>query len=325
MAHEMTENDSAVYYKERAWHGLGNVVERSMSVMDAYDKSGLNWEVEKSEGINVISDNMLYTNEYRGIVRTDTQEVLGIVSPQYQVVQNHEVFDLAQYFSSVATVESAGSVQGGRKNYLLLHSDSFEATDNDPMERYMALIWGHDGASSLIVKPTAIRVVCKNTMDMVLGSKTTGLTIKHNGNIEEKMADARLIISQYRETGNLFQREVQHLARKPLSVDGLRQFFFRAYEQFWNDIPTNPETSKEENAYEQACRTILNWENTFESETVDIPPSPWVAVNAVTNYIQHNISKRGRKATEESKAFSRLNGPHAKKTSDIMQMALSTF
>ena len=26
MAHEMTENDSAVYYKDRAWHGLGTVV-----------------------------------------------------------------------------------------------------------------------------------------------------------------------------------------------------------------------------------------------------------------------------------------------------------
>ena len=192
MAHEMTENDTAVYYKERAWHGLGNVIPDSMSIMDAYDKSGLGWEVYKTEAIEVDG---ISTERFNGVVREDTAEVLGIVSPKYKVIQNDEIFDLAQYFSSVATVESAGSIQGGRKNYLLLHSDSFEATHNDPMENYMALFWGHDGTSSITIKPTGIRVVCKNTMDMVLAQTAESLTIKHHGDILTKMDQARDIIT----------------------------------------------------------------------------------------------------------------------------------
>jgi len=322
MAHEMTENDSAVYYKERAWHGLGNVIPDSMSIMDAYDKSGLSWEVTKVGGITVGNT---WTEDYNGIVRDDTKEVLGIVSSKYKVVQNHEVFDLAQYFSSVATVESAGSVQGGRKNYLLLHSDSFDANTNDTIERYMALFWGHDGTSSLIIKPTSIRVVCKNTMDMALAQKATSLVIKHHGNIEEKMDTARTIVSQYRETGILFQREVEYLAGKNITHEELRKFFFEAYSRFWNEFNVAPMNKEEDKLYESACHTILNWENTFEAETVDIIPSPWVAVNAVTNYIQHRVAKHGRQASIDSKAFNNLNGINAKKTKNIMQMALSHF
>ena len=39
--HEMTENDSAAYFKEPAWHGLGNVVDSVMGVDDAITASGL--------------------------------------------------------------------------------------------------------------------------------------------------------------------------------------------------------------------------------------------------------------------------------------------
>jgi len=188
MAHEMTENDSAVYYKEKAWHGLGTVVDYTLSLNSALRQSGLGWGVEKTNGI---SANGIWTQDYRATVRTDTQEILGIVSPRYQVVENEEVFRLAEYFSDVATVESAGSIQGGRKCYLLLHQDSFEATHNDPISRYMALFWGHDGNSSIIVKPTSIRVVCKNTMDMALAQDTQNkLSIKHHGDVDAKIEEA---------------------------------------------------------------------------------------------------------------------------------------
>jgi len=322
MAHEMTANDTAVYHKTRAWHGLGTVVERSMSVMDAYDKSGLGWEVTKSEGITVDGS---WTDEYRGIVREDTSEVLGIVSTRYKPVQNHEVFDLAQYFSSVATVESAGSIMGGRRNYLLLHSDSFEATSKDMMEKYMCLMWGHDGKLSLTVKPTSIRVVCKNTMDMVLNKKATGLSIRHSGDLETKMAEARRIITQYKKTGTLFEIEVKALANATISHDGLRKFFFNAYEKFYEKIPTSPTTEAEGVAHEKACHTLLNWENTFEEETNEILPSPWVAVNAITNFVQHRVGSRGRKATPDAHAFNNLSGANAKLSRDVMKFALETI
>jgi len=321
MAHEMTENDSAVYYKEKAWHGLGTVVDYTLSLNSALRQSGLGWGVEKTNGI---SANGIWTQDYRATVRTDTQEILGIVSPRYQVVENEEVFRLAEYFSDVATVESAGSIQGGRKCYLLLHQDSFEATHNDPISRYMALFWGHDGNSSIIVKPTSIRVVCKNTMDMALAQDTQNkLSIKHHGDVDAKIEEAKSIISQYRHTGNLFREQVNTLAQRTISHDALRRFFFDVYQQMNGEIPTQPTTPEEEKAHTKAVATIGTWDNTFERESVDNPASYWLAVNAVTNHIQHNQSARGRQATVASKAYSNLNGKGSVDSRKVMQHALA--
>jgi len=321
MAHEMTQNDSAVYYKQKAWHGLGNVVDDTLSLNSALRESGLGWGVEKTNGI---STHGIWTDEYRATVRTDTQEILGIVSPQYQVVENEEVFRLAEYFSDVATVESAGSIQGGRKCYLLLHQDSFDASANDTVERYMALFWGHDGKSSLVVKPTSIRVVCKNTMDMALAQNTQNkLTIKHHGDMDIKMQEAKDIISQYRETGNLFRSQVTTLAQCPISHDALRRFFFDVYQHMNGEIPTQPTTPEEEKEHTKAVATIGTWDNTFERESVDNPASYWLAVNAVTNHIQHKQAARGRQATVASKAYSNLNGKGSVDSRKVMQHALA--
>tara|TARA_R100000664_G_scaffold29998_1_gene42228 strand:+ start:811 stop:1770 length:960 start_codon:yes stop_codon:yes gene_type:complete len=319
----MTQNDSAVYYKKRAWHGLGNVIEDSMSVMDAYDKSGIGWEVEKTNSINAGG---CYTEQYNGIIRKDTQEVLGIVSRKYKVMQNHEVFDLATYFGSVATVESAGSIQDGRKCYLLLHSNSFDASPNDTVEKYMAMIWGHDGTQSLVIKPTSIRVVCKNTMDMVLNTGMKNqITIKHHGDIDEKIATAREVISEFKETGTLYQNQVKELAQKNITHDQQRKFFLDVYQLMRGPVTMNPSNEDEEYRYVDACQTVANWDNTFEEECRDIKPSPWLAVNAVTNWIQHREPKRGRKATVGSKAYSNLTGKGSVDTKKVMQYAMTQF
>jgi len=321
MAHEMTENDTAVYHKERAWHGLGNVVDYTLSLNTALRESGLGWGVEKTNGI---STHGIWTDEYRGIVRTDTQQVLGIVSPQYQVVENEEVFRLAEYFSDVATVESAGSVQDGRKCYLLLNQDSFDASTNDTVERYMALFWGHDGKSSIVLKPTSIRVVCKNTMDMALAEGTKNkMTIKHHGDMDAKMQEAKDIIAEYKNTGNLFRNCVSVLAKRPASHDTLRRFFFEVYQMMEGEIPTRPVTPEEEKSHAKAVAAIGTWDNTFERESDDNPASMWLAINAVTNHIQHKQAARGRQATVASRAYSNLNGKGSDISRKVMQHALA--
>jgi len=323
MSHEMTQNDSAVYYRQRAWHGLGTVIEDSMSIMDAYDKSGLSWEVEKTPSINAGG---CYTEQYNGIIRKDTNEVLGIVSPKYKVMQNHEVFDLASFFGSVATVESAGSIQSGSKCYLLLHGDSFDATHNDTVTKYMALIWGHDGKQSLVIKPTSIRVVCKNTMDMVLNQgEKNQITIKHHGDLDEKIEQARSVIAQFRNTGMLYQNQVKELAEKNITYDQQRKFFLDIYQMMRGPVTMNPTTEDEEYRYVDAVQTVGTWDNTFEEECRDIKASPWLAVNAVTNWIQHREPKRGRRATVGSKAYSNLTGKGSVDTKKVMQYAMTQF
>ena len=320
--HEMTENDSAVYFKQPAWHGLGNVIEDPIDIWDGMYQAGLNWTVTKHKGISVGGNGYIYSPNYHAIVRDDTMDILGIVSEQYKVLQNEEIFRLAQCFGSDAKVESAGSIQDGRKIYLLLRGTPFDAIQGDVVERYMALLWGHDGTLSAHMFPTSIRVVCKNTMDMAMGSASKKVIIKHSGDMESKLEFAREAISRFKETGSLFAANTQQLARVNVDTATVNRFFWNIYESMHGAIPVDPTTEKEEQQKVKAVTTMSKWVETLEDEAKDFGVNLWIAANAVTNDIQHSVGSRGRKKTPASSAYGNLVGKGAKDSSKVLAAAI---
>ena len=322
--HEMTTNDSAAYFKTPAWHGLGNVINDPIDVYDGMFQAGLNWTVRKYDGISVGEpfSGQIYSPDYSAIVREDTKTVLGIVSQQYKIIQNEEIFKLAECFGSDAKVESAGSIQDGRKLYLLLRGTPFEAVAGDTVDRYMALMWGHDGTLSGHMFPTSIRVVCKNTMDMALGHAGNKVVIKHSGDIEEKLEFARDAIARFKQTGSLFAQATKDLARVPTDTATINRFFWEVYEDMHGTIPANPVTEKEEQQKVKAVTTMSKWVETLEEEAKDFGVNLWIAANAVTNDIQHSTGTRGRKKTPASAAYGNLTGKGAKESSKVLAAAI---
>jgi hypothetical protein len=105
MAHDLNYNEqtgkhSFFSVKEKAWHGLGQIISDYPTSEEAIIHAGLNFEVLKRanvhplpSGVNIISDNSYFT------FRTDTEAVLGDkVGNDYEVVQNNEVFS---FFDSI--------------------------------------------------------------------------------------------------------------------------------------------------------------------------------------------------------------------------------
>lgn len=318
--HEMTTNDSAVYFKNPAWHGLGNVIEDPIDIWDAMFQAGLNWTVTKHEGISVGND--IYSPNYHAIVRNDTMDILGIVSEHYKIIQNEDIFRLAQCFGSDAKVESAGSIQDGRKLYLLLRGTPFDAMQGDIVERYMALLWGHDGTLSAHMFPTSVRVVCKNTMDMALGQADRKVIIKHSGDMESKLDFAREAIYRFKETGSLFADATTYLAKQSADTATINRFFWNIYESMHGEIPVDPQTQKEETQKVKAVTTMSKWVETLEDEAKDFGVNLWIAANAVTNDIQHSTGTRGRKKTPASAAYGNLTGKGAKESSKVLAAAI---
>jgi hypothetical protein len=75
---ERTQQHSLMSVKEKAWHGLGQVIDQYPTSAEAIEYAGLNFEVLKRpnihplpSGVNIISDNSYFT------FRTDTEAVLG--------------------------------------------------------------------------------------------------------------------------------------------------------------------------------------------------------------------------------------------------------
>ena len=99
--HEMYENDSAAYFKEPAWHGLGNVIKDPMSTKDALEKAELDWQVDKSPIEAYTSDGHRASGgNHRAVVRRDTRQILGVVSKNYKVMQNYDAFHIADALRS---------------------------------------------------------------------------------------------------------------------------------------------------------------------------------------------------------------------------------
>ena len=168
MAHNITDTDGAVFHKQAAWHGLGLVIQEDMSPTQAMELAGLNWEVELT-GPVMAGDAL--TDDYKAVIRKDTNTILSIQSPDYKPVQNHEVFDLAYNLGDDIKVESALSMQGGRRLVVLCKTGTMDAGNaNDPVEQYMALISSHDGTLATQGLPTSVRIVCQNTLSQAMAA-----------------------------------------------------------------------------------------------------------------------------------------------------------
>ncbi|KAA8480068.1 uncharacterized protein DUF932 [Arcticibacter tournemirensis] len=131
MAHNINYNQrtgihSFFSVKEKAWHGLGTVIENYPTSAEAIKFAGLDYMVEKRplftiDGNNLASNNWeaipdIEVPNYFATVRADNDEVLGVVGNDYEVVQNVNAFD---FFDSIVggkegiLYETAGALGKG--------------------------------------------------------------------------------------------------------------------------------------------------------------------------------------------------------------------
>lgn len=324
MAHNITGTDGAVFHKEAAWHNLGIVIQDSMSPTEAMEVAGLNWTVSK---VGPVFAGDAQSDEYNAIVRDDNNTILSIQSPDYQVVQNSEVFEMAYNLGADIKVESALSMNGGRRLVVLCNTGTMDgANGNDPIEKYMALINSHDGTLAECALPTSIRIVCQNTLSMAMAAgMKKAFRIVHTGDMKKKqeaMADA---LKFYQKTGELFERKVEILVQRELSKADIQKFWLDVWGMIESPVVGNPQTEKEYANYLKATTTIAKWAETFDTERTRIGTTAnmWIAANAVTKEVQHRIPARGKKPTFESSAYNNLIGKNQDVTINVMQYALT--
>ncbi|MDB5285832.1 MAG: hypothetical protein JWR05_781 [Mucilaginibacter sp.] len=110
MGHNLNYNSANNEYsffsvKERAWHGLGKIVEQYPTSAEAIKYAGLDYFVEKRPLFTYDTANHtgdpdtdilipeIEVPNYFATIRTDTEQVLGVVGMDYEVVQNVNAFE----------------------------------------------------------------------------------------------------------------------------------------------------------------------------------------------------------------------------------------
>src|SRR5260370_22283704 len=108
-----------VFAGETPWHRLGQKVEKAFDAITALKQGGLDFTVEKT-AIALADSKKIIPNRF-AIRRTDTKDVLGIVTDVYQPLQNRDAFS---FFDGVfgkdkARYEVAGALGLGERVWLL--------------------------------------------------------------------------------------------------------------------------------------------------------------------------------------------------------------
>jgi phage/plasmid-like protein (TIGR03299 family) len=182
------EVETMFYTREVPWHGLGVRVEETLSSGEALEKSGLNWTVIQRP---IMTSNYAPIKGYKANIRQIDDKVLGVVTDRYKVVQNHEAFAFTDaLLGEGVRYETAGSLQEGRKIWLLAKLPDKYVMEGEKIEPYLAFSNSHDGSGSIKVCMTPIRVVCQNTLNLALGTAKRIWSTVHVGDLAYKMSEA---------------------------------------------------------------------------------------------------------------------------------------
>ena len=201
----MSANVEIMFYvREKPWHGLGTEVQEAPSSADALVYAGLDWEVMQE---NVYTESGILVPGYRVNLRSTDNTALGIVSEKYKVVQNADAFRFTDnLLGEGVTYETAGSLQGGRRVWMLAKMPERYIIAGDEITPYLVVMNSHDGSSGIKVAMTPIRVVCMNTLNLALNTAKRTWAAKHTENVMNRVYEAQ-------ETLQLAERYMSELGR----------------------------------------------------------------------------------------------------------------
>ena len=212
----MSANVESMFYVRTApWHGLGTKVIEAPDSEGALVAARLNWNVVQ-EPIYTREEEMI--DGYRANVRDSDRRVLGVVTDRYKIVQNREAFAFTdELLGEGVRYETAGSLQGGRRVWLLAHMPREYIISGERISPYLLFSNAHDGSGAIKVALMPIRVVCQNTLNLALNTAKRSWSMNHTGDIRGKMQEARDTLFMAETYMDELGKEFESLRKKKLT------------------------------------------------------------------------------------------------------------
>lgn len=297
MAHNVETMFSAGRVKP--WHyaetsEVTKLIQEAPTSKDALRYAGLDWEVQQTP---VYMENGIEIPNYKANVRSTDNSCLGIVTDRYQIVQNTEAFEFTDAIvgeteNGVVTYETAGSLCGGRKIWLLAKMPVQKVLDDD-VEPYMFFSNSHDGSGAIKVGMTPIRIVCNNTLNMALAGAKRSWSTKHVGDMQSKLEEAKLCLSMADQYMQNLDIEAERLANAKLYKEQIDEILDEMF-----PIDDNDTDRKKQNIQSVKDDFYVAY---FMPDILKFGESAWRAVNAMSDMVTHAAPKRNTKNFHENR------------------------
>jgi phage/plasmid-like protein (TIGR03299 family) len=293
VSHEIETTDDGratfVAVREHGWHQLGTLVDHDISVSDGLELAHLKDRNYRTEPLIAVTGtaeapHLISAAPYRAIVRdnpfTNEPEVLGAgVTDSFTIHTPEAAFGFGEdVIEQGHPLAALGSIKGGRRAFAAFRLDGLTIGGVDQINTYLNVMTDFTGTMSTVVRVSAIRVVCSNTFNAVMGEGTMPTyKVRHIGaGLEERVDDARAALGIGWKALEEFQAEAD------LLID--REITNREFQAIVEALITVPKdatdlvTARRE-ADREAVRAIYN------GPTVDnIKGTAWGALNAYTEW-----------------------------------------
>ena len=214
--------ESMFYVRETPWHGLGTKVMEAPDSEGALIAAGLNWNVIQEP---IFTGKNEPIRGYKANIRDSDRRVLGVVTDRYKVIQNHEAFAFTdELLGQGVRYETAGSLQDGKKVWLLAHMPHEYIISGERISPYLLFSNTHDGSGAIKVALTPIRVVCNNTLNLALSTAKRSWSMVHTGDIRSKMQEARDTLFMAERYMDELGKEFEALRLKKLSDQKVMEY-----------------------------------------------------------------------------------------------------
>lgn len=139
---------------------------------------------------------------------------LGVVGPQYTVLQNQEAFDFLNdmFVNGDLQVECAGTVGGGRRSFICAKTEPIKVMDDD-IDPYIVIMNSFDGTGCVKVMFTPVRVFCSNCEVVATKEASQKLYIKHSKQIHDKLYTAGNVLLANTNYLEAYKHEMEELAK----------------------------------------------------------------------------------------------------------------
>ncbi len=278
--------------RKKPWHGLGTVVSYAPDSESALELAGLDWKVVQKDIVTAGGGNVI--QGFKANVRDRDGSVLGIVTDRYRVVQNSEAFAFTdKLLGEGVRYETAGSLQGGRRTWILARLPQQYIINGEEITPYMVFMNSHDGSGSIKAAMTPVRVVCSNTLNLALSTAKRCWSCHHTGDISGKLDEAKdtlLYAGKYMaELGKSFGR----LERIRLSDDKVTELVNGL-------LPEGKDASRQQQRNIQRLREDMKHRYFDAPDLAGMGKNGYRFINAVSDFATHTRPLRERANYRES-------------------------
>ena len=284
MAHMI---ETMAYAGEVPWHGLGTKVPADLSPAQMLEKAGLDWSVEKIPAFANISGKQVNVG-WSALTRSSDERILGVVSNDWNPVQNSEAFQFFDEYCRAGDMEmhTAGSLKDGQIVWALAKvKDSFDLFKGDQVDSYLLFTNPHKFGQCIDVRFTPIRVVCNNTLTLSLNQRSDRMVKKNHrtvfdaNEVKQTLGIATEKLAKYKEMAAF-------LGSKKYKDETIKEYFNRVFPVIAYDKEKGPQRKELSKSATRALEVVETQPGAKFAEG-----SWWQAFNAVTYLTDHEIGR----------------------------------